>query len=157
MSLPNIIRIFRTIKKLRNAQEFSLEIRSGKITRNEHSKSSPSCMWHSYLTWYIFLPYIINLPQTVWELWSAQFFCFMRDNYISESCFFCTRHAYWSSSSSLANIIKLPQTVWELLPAEEFGFRGDNYITKKLRVVCLTCDTATGPLLHSYQILSKYV
>ena len=32
MPLPNIIRIFQTIKKLRSAQEFSLEIHSGEIT-----------------------------------------------------------------------------------------------------------------------------
>ena len=51
----------------------------------------------------------------------------------------------------LSNII-LPQTVWELLPAQDFGFRGDNYLAKKLRVVM-----PTGPPLHSYQILPKYV
>ena len=33
MPLPNVIRIFQTIKKLRNAQEFSLEIRSGEIPK----------------------------------------------------------------------------------------------------------------------------
>ena len=33
MPLRNIIRIFQTIKKLQSAQEFSLEIRSGEITR----------------------------------------------------------------------------------------------------------------------------
>ena len=33
MPLSNIIRIFQTIKKLRSAQEFSLEISSGEITR----------------------------------------------------------------------------------------------------------------------------
>ena len=28
---------------------------------------------------------------------------------------------------------------------------------KKLRVVSLVCDMPSGPLLHSYQILSQYV
>ena len=69
----------------------------------------------------------------------------------------CMRHAYWSSSSSLPNMIKLSQTVWELWPAEDFGFRGDNYIMKTVRVVFLAHDMPTGPLLHSYQIISKYV
>ena len=49
------------------------------------------------------------------------------------------------------------QTVWELLPAQDFCFRGDNYITKKMRVVCLAWDMPTGPSLHFYQTLSKYV
>ena len=67
------------------------------------------------------------------------------------------RHAYWSSSSFLPNIIKLSQTVWELWPAQNFGFRGDNCIKKTVRVVSLACNVPTGPPLHSYQILSKYV
>ena len=46
---------------------------------------------------------------------------------------------------------------WELLPAQDFGFRGDNYITKKMRVVSLASNMPTGPPLHSYQILPKYV
>ena len=84
-------------------------------------------------------------------------FCFKGDNNIaSESCLSCTQHAYWLSSSFLLNIIILPQTVWELLPAQDFNFRGD-YIIKKVRVVFLTCDMPTGPPLHSYQILPKYV
>ena len=51
----------------------------------------------------------------------------------------------------------LSQTVWELWPAEDFGFKGDNYIVKTVRVVSFARDTPTGPPLHSYQILSKYV
>ena len=104
------------------------------------------------------LLYIINLPQTVWELWPAQDFCFKGDNYktkevrvVSLPC-----NTYWSSSSSLPNIIKLSQTVWELWPAQDFGFRGDDYTAKKVSIVSLACDTPTGPPLHSYQILSKY-
>ena len=54
-------------------------------------------------------------------------------------------------------MIKLSQTAWELWPAEDFGFRGDNYIMKTERVVSLAWDAPTGPPLHSYQILSKYV
>ena len=40
---------------------------------------------------------------------------------------------------------------------EYFCFRGDNNITNKVRNVSLACDAPTGPPLHSYQILSKYV
>ena len=74
----------------------------------------------------------------------------------SESCLSCMRHYYWSSTSSLTNMIILSQTVWELWPAEDFGFREDNYIMKTVRVVSHACNMPTGPLLHSYQILSKY-
>ena len=75
----------------------------------------------------------------------------------SESCLSCTRHAHWSFSPSPPNIIKLSQKAWELWPAQDFGFRGDNYITKTVRVVILACNIPTGPLLHFYQTLSKYV
>ena len=45
-----------------------------------------------------------------------------------------------------------------LLPAQDFGLWGDNYLTKKkVRVVSLVCDMPSGPPLHSYQILPKYV
>ena len=57
----------------------------------------------------------------------------------------------------LLNMIKLSQTVWVLWPAENFGFRGDNHTMKIVRVVSLARGTPTDPLLHSYQILSKYV
>ena len=53
-------------------------------------------------------------------------------------------------------MIILSQTVWELWPAEDLGFRGDNY-KMKMRVVSLARDMPTGPPLHSYQTLSKYV
>ena len=75
----------------------------------------------------------------------------------SENRLSCTRHANWSSSSSLPNIIKLSQTVWELLPAQNFGIRGNNYILKTVRVVNLARNIPTGPLLHFYITLSKYV
>ena len=75
----------------------------------------------------------------------------------SESCLSCTQNAYWSSSIFLPNIIKLSQTVWELWPAQCFDFSGDNYITKIVKVNSLARDTPTGPPLHSYQILSKYM
>ena len=39
MPLPNIIKIFRTIKKLWSAQEFGLEICSGEITRKKKQQS----------------------------------------------------------------------------------------------------------------------
>ena len=32
----------------------------------------------------MFVPYIINLPQTVWVLWPVQDFCFKGDNYITK-------------------------------------------------------------------------
>ena len=48
------------------------------------SKSCPSCMGHSYLTWYMSLPYFIKLSQIVWELWPAQDFFFRGDNYIKK-------------------------------------------------------------------------
>ena len=75
----------------------------------------------------------------------------------SESCLSCTRHSFWSSSSSLRIIIKLSQLVWELWPAQNFGFRGDNYTTITVGVITLARDTPTGPPLHFYQTLSKYV
>ena len=52
-------------------------------------------------------------------------------------------------------MIKL--SLWELWPAEDFSFRGNNYTLKTVRVVSLASDTPTGPPLHFYQILSKYV
>ena len=66
-------------------------------------------------------------------------------------------HAYWSSSSFLPNIIKICLKVSKLWSAQDFGFRGDNYVMKKVRVVSLACDTPSGPLLHFYKTLSKYV
>ena len=36
MALPNIIKIFQTIKKLLSAQKFGLEICSGEITRKKN-------------------------------------------------------------------------------------------------------------------------
>ena len=91
MHLPNIIKIFQTIKKLWSAQEFGLEIHLGEITtkkkkkkKKKQRKSCLSCMWHSYLTWYMALPYLIKLSQIVWALWPAQDFCFRGDNYINK-------------------------------------------------------------------------
>ena len=34
--------------------------------------------------------------------------------------------------------------------------KGDNSKSKKARVVNLVCDTSTGPVLHFYQVSSKY-
>ena len=39
----------------------------------------------------------------------------------------------------------------------EFCFRGDNYIMEKVRLFSLTHDRPTGPLFHSYRILSSYL
>ena len=63
-------------------------------------------------------------------------------------------HAF---SSFLPNIIKICLRVSQLWSAQEFGFRGGYYIIKKVRVVSLACDMPTGPPLHFYKTLSKYV
>ena len=82
MPLPNIIRIFQTIKKLRNAQELSVEIRSGEITR-KRTEQELSFLLATLLLYLIYVPTIYyHLPQTVWELYSAQDFCFRGDNHI---------------------------------------------------------------------------
>ena len=73
------------IKK--SAQEFGLEIRSGEITLKKKSYCF-SCKWHSYLTWYMFLPNIIKLSQTVWELWPEQDFGFRGVKYIKQKLSF---------------------------------------------------------------------
>ena len=88
-----------------------------------------------------------------------QYFCFRGDNYITNKVRAVSLHgtSLLVILFTLPNIIKLSQTVWELWPAQDFGFRGDNYITKIVGVVSLARDAPSGPLLHSYQILSKYV
>ena len=63
----------------------------------------------------------------------------------------------WLLNYFVEFIIKLSETEWELWPAQDLGFRGDNYITKTVRAVSFARDTPTGPPLHSYQILPKYV
>ena len=55
------------------------------------------------------------------------------------------------------NIIKICLRVSKLWSTQDFGFRGGNYIIKKVRVVSLACDMPTGPPLHFYKRLSKYV
>ena len=82
-----------------------------------------------------FLPNITKIYLRVSKLWSAQ---------------------GWIQFL-LQYIIILSQTVLKLWPAQDFGFRGDNYIRKTVRVFSLAHDMPTGPPLHSYQILSKYV
>ena len=72
----------------------------------------------------------------------------------SESCLSCMGHA---SSSFLPNIIKICLRVSKLWSAQDFGFSEGNYVMKKVRVVSLACDTPTGPPLHFYKALSKYV
>ena len=62
-----------------------------------------------------------------------------------------------ASSSFLPNIIKICLRASNLWSAKDFGFRGGNYIIKKLRAVSLACDMPTGPPLHFYKTLSKYV
>ena len=74
-----------------------------------------------------------------------------RKSTVQELFFYLTRYL------SLTYIIKLSQTILEIWPAQDICFRGDNYIMKKVRVVSFTSNMSTGPPLHSYQILSKYV
>ena len=52
--------------------------------KNQQSKSCPPCMLHTFLTWYMSLPKIIKLSQTVWEIWHAQDFGIRGDKYIME-------------------------------------------------------------------------
>ena len=52
--------------------------------KNQQSKSRPSCMLHTFLTRYMSLPKIIELSQTVWELWPAQDFGIRGDKKIME-------------------------------------------------------------------------
>ena len=61
------------------------------------------------------------------------------------------------ASSFLPNIIKICLRVSKLWSTQDFGFRGGNYIIKKVRVVSLVCYMPTGPPLHFYKTLSKYV
>ena len=142
-------------------------------------------MWYAYWSSSSSLPNINILFQTVWELWHTQDFGFMRDNYIKKKervvslaldniIKICLRvsklwstqefgfrgdtgYIYWSSSSFLPNIIKICLRVSKLWSAQDFGFRGDDYITKKVGVVSPAHYMPTGPPLHSYQILPKYV
>ena len=48
--------------------------------KNQQIKSCPSCMLHTFLTWYMSLPKIIKFSQTVWEWWPAQDFGIRGDN-----------------------------------------------------------------------------
>ena len=82
MSLQNIIKIFQTMKKLWHAQEFGLEICLGEVTRRRPKQQLSFLHASSYLTWYMFLPIIIKLSQTVWELWPAEDFGFRGHKYI---------------------------------------------------------------------------
>ena len=43
------------------------------------------------------------------------------------------------------------------MEVQDFSIKGSNYIIKKVRVVSLACDMPTGPPLHFYKTLSKYV
>ena len=56
----------------------------GRELKKEQSKSCPSCMRHSYLTWYMCLPNIMKLPKKVWELWAAQALGFRGDKYLTK-------------------------------------------------------------------------
>ena len=155
-----IIKLFQTIKKSWNAQELGLEIRSGEISR-KRTEQELSFLHVTLLIDLIYVPtiYYHTISNSTWLMDCTRFGLqgVQLHNKESESGFFCMQHAHWSSTSFLPNIIKLSQTVWELQPAQYFSFRGDNYITKSVRVVSLARDIPTGPPLQSNQILSKYV
>ena len=158
MPLQNIIKIFQTIKKSLSAQEFGLEIYSMEIQDKVQSKNWPSCMWHSYFTGYMSLPYIINLPQTVWELWPSQDFCFRGDNYITKwelSVLYSTPPLVLIFIPT--NIIKLSQTVWEIWPAQDFAFRRDNYIMKKARDNYHVSESCFSCMPHAYWSFSSFL
>ena len=72
-----------------------------------------NCLRHSYLTWYMSLPKIIKLSQTVWELWLANDFGIMVIKYILDKVrvLLNTTFLYWSCSMPLSNIIKTFQTI----------------------------------------------
>ena len=124
---------------------------SGEIT---NKLSCLSCMRYAYWSSSSSLLNMIKLSEIVWELWPAEDFGFRRNNYIMKT-------VRVVSLAFLPNIIKacLRVSVMEhtRMRLQYFCFRGDNYITNKVRVVSLAWDTPTGPPLHSYQILSKYI
>ena len=75
--VPNMIKIFQTIKKLWNAQEFGLEIRLGQIIKKKKKKKEQSQELSLHATLLLDLIYVpIKLSQTIWELQPAQDFGF---------------------------------------------------------------------------------
>ena len=54
------------------------------LGKKQQSKSCIYCMLHTFLTWYMPLPKIIKVSQTVWELWPAPDFGIRGDKYIIE-------------------------------------------------------------------------
>ena len=152
--LQNIIKICLRVSKLWSVQDFVFR-EDNYITKKKVRVLS--CMWHAWVLLFISTKYYNIISMSMGVMACTRFLLQGRQLHKKESCLSCTRYAYWSSSSSLQNIIKLSQTVWELWPAQAFGFRGDNYITKTVRVVTLARNIPTGPLLHFYQTLSKYV
>ena len=101
-----------------------------RLLEKEQCKSCPFCVRHSYLTWYMSLPYIIKLSETVWELWPANYFCFKKDNYITKKVrvvsLACHRHTGppLHPYQILSNYLK------------QYGSYGlHNYIMKKVRVL----------------------
>ena len=77
------------------------------VNLKKDQRYCPSCMWHSYLIWYMSPPNIIKLFQTVWELWPAQDFGFRRDKYINQELSFLHANFYLTWYMYLPNIIKL--------------------------------------------------
>ena len=73
------------------------------------------------------------------------------------------RHVVWSCSTFLPSIVKIFQRVFDLQSGHEINglslsniTRADNTKSKKGRVVIFVTDMPSGPVLHFYQVPSKY-
>ena len=62
-----------------------------------------------------------------------------------------------ASSSFLPKTVKICLRVSKLWSTQDFGIRIGNYIIKNVRVVALSWDMPTGPPVHFYKTLSKYI
>ena len=113
MPVPNMIKIFQTIKKLWNAQEFGLEIGLGQIKKKKKKKKKKNkakscpCMQHSCLTWSMSLS---NYLKQYGSYSLHKILVLKGENYIkdSENCHMW--HPIWSLSIPLPNI-KIFQTI----------------------------------------------
>ena len=75
-----------------------------------------------------------------------------------QSCHSCTRHVIWSCSTFLPSTIEIFQRVFQLQSRREIysnKTKGDNSKVRKPAVI-LVCDTLSDPVLHFYQVSSKY-
>ena len=73
------IKVLQTIKKLWRTQDFGIEIHSGEITRRRLKQVLSflhTVLLLDLIYMIMFLPIIVELSQTVWELWPAEDFGF---------------------------------------------------------------------------------